>query len=155
MAAFRKYIVFLGLKFEYQNMNSMKLVILLHLLYWSIHTKDESKPDSAFAFIFGVNWLWRCSVTASFGVFFYEINCNEMMNFMEFMSFLYMVSLFEDKHYSQPLSATQLISPACSTFQHNTDQSSAWQYYEILVPYYSSAEKRVTTDAKNEWNPHH
>ena len=36
-------------------MNSMKLVIPLHLLYWSIHTKDESKRGSAFAFIFGVN----------------------------------------------------------------------------------------------------
>ena len=28
---------------------------LLYSLYWSIHTKDESKRDSAFAFIFGVN----------------------------------------------------------------------------------------------------
>ena len=37
------------------NMNSMKLVISLHSLYWSIHTKDESKRGSAFAFIFGVN----------------------------------------------------------------------------------------------------
>ena len=36
----------------------------------SIHTKDESKRGTAFAFIFGVNWLWRCGVTASFGVFF-------------------------------------------------------------------------------------
>ena len=36
-------------------MNSMKLVILLNLLYWSIHTKDESKRGTAFAFIFGVN----------------------------------------------------------------------------------------------------
>ena len=36
-------------------MNSMKLVIPLHLLYWSIHTKDESKRGTAFAFIFGVN----------------------------------------------------------------------------------------------------
>ena len=25
-------------------------------LYWSIHTKDDSKRGSAFAFIFGVNW---------------------------------------------------------------------------------------------------
>ena len=38
-----------------QCMNSMKLVIPLHSLYWSIHTKDESKRGSAFAFIFGVN----------------------------------------------------------------------------------------------------
>ena len=31
-------------------MNSMKLVILLHsLLYWSIHTKDESKLEITFA----------------------------------------------------------------------------------------------------------
>ena len=36
-------------------MNSMKLVIPLHPLYWSIHTKDESKRETAFAFIFGVN----------------------------------------------------------------------------------------------------
>ena len=36
-------------------MNSMKLVIPLHSLYWSIHTKDESKRETAFAFIFGVN----------------------------------------------------------------------------------------------------
>ena len=51
-------------------MNSMKLVFPLHSLYWSIHTKDESKRETAFAFIFGVNWLWRCGVAASFGVFF-------------------------------------------------------------------------------------
>ena len=36
-------------------MNSMKLVVPLHSLYWSIHTKDESKRGTAFAFIFGVN----------------------------------------------------------------------------------------------------
>ena len=66
-------------------MNSMKLVILLFSLYWSIHTKDESKRGIAFAFIFGVNWLWRWGVTASFGVFFYEIKCNGMTSFMEFM----------------------------------------------------------------------
>ena len=38
-----------------ESMNSMKLVIPLHSLYWSIHTKDESKRRTAFAFIFGVN----------------------------------------------------------------------------------------------------
>ena len=40
-------------------MHSMKLVISLRSywsLYWSIHTKDESKRESAFAFIFGANW---------------------------------------------------------------------------------------------------
>ena len=36
-------------------MNSMKLVIPLRSLYWSIHTKDESKRGTAFACIFGVN----------------------------------------------------------------------------------------------------
>ena len=36
-------------------MNSMKLAIPLHSLYRSIHTKDESKRGTAFAFIFGVN----------------------------------------------------------------------------------------------------
>ena len=40
---------------EMYFMNSMKLVIPLHSLYWSIHTKDESKHGTAFAFIFGVN----------------------------------------------------------------------------------------------------
>ena len=38
-----------------KDMNSMKLVIPLHSLYWSIHTKDESIRGTAFAFIFGVN----------------------------------------------------------------------------------------------------
>ena len=51
----------------------------------SIHIKDESKRGTAFAFIFGVNWLWCCGVTASFGVFFHEIKCNGMTSFMEFM----------------------------------------------------------------------
>ena len=37
------------------SMSSVKLVIPLHSLYWSIHTKDESKRGTAFAFIFGVN----------------------------------------------------------------------------------------------------
>ena len=36
-------------------MNSMKLVIPFHSLYWSIHTKDESKHGTKFAFIFGMN----------------------------------------------------------------------------------------------------
>ena len=41
---------------QHKHMNYMKLVIPLHSLYWSIHTKDESKRGTAFAFIFGVNW---------------------------------------------------------------------------------------------------
>ena len=36
-------------------MKSMELVIPLHSLNWSIHTIDESKRGTAFAFIFGVN----------------------------------------------------------------------------------------------------
>ena len=63
----------------------MKLAIPLHSLYWSIHTKDESKRGTAFAFIFGVNRLWRCGVTASSGVFFQEIKYNGMTSFMEVM----------------------------------------------------------------------
>ena len=39
----------------FSAMNSMKLVVPLRSLYWSIHTKDESKRGTAFAFIFGVN----------------------------------------------------------------------------------------------------
>ena len=38
-----------------QCMTSMKLAIPLHSLYWSIHTKDESKRGTMFAFVFGVN----------------------------------------------------------------------------------------------------
>ena len=47
----RKY----GVHLRVHIMNSMKLVISLHSLYWSVHTKDESKCGTAFAFIFGVN----------------------------------------------------------------------------------------------------
>ena len=65
-------------------MNSMKIVIQLHSLHWSIRTKDGSKCGTAFGFIFGVNWLWRCGVTTSFGVSFNEIECNGMTIFMEF-----------------------------------------------------------------------
>ena len=36
--------------------NMIRTVNRLHSLYWSIHTKDESKRDFVFAFIFGVNW---------------------------------------------------------------------------------------------------
>ena len=48
----------IDLHFNYliiQYMNSMKLVVPLHSLHRSIHTKDESKRGTAFAFIFGVN----------------------------------------------------------------------------------------------------
>ena len=41
--------------YDVDPMNSMKLVIPLRSLFWSIHTKDESKRGTAFAFIFGVN----------------------------------------------------------------------------------------------------
>ena len=73
----------------------------------SIHTKDESKRESAFAFIFAVNWFWHSGVTALFGVFsqltsqiifgkmhflliwknefFHEIKCKGMTSFMDFM----------------------------------------------------------------------
>ena len=54
-------------------------------LYWSIHTKDETKRGTEFAFIFGVNWLCRWGATASLGVFFHEIRCNGMTSSMEFM----------------------------------------------------------------------
>ena len=37
------------------NMKSTRLVIPLHSLYWSIHTKDESERGTAFTFIFDVN----------------------------------------------------------------------------------------------------
>ena len=31
--------------------------------------KMKTKSGSAFAFIFGVNWLWRCGITTSFSIF--------------------------------------------------------------------------------------
>ena len=68
------------------SMNSMKVVIPLNSFYWSIHTKDGSKCGTAFAFIFGVNWLWHSGVRASLGVFFHEIKCNRITSFMEFMN---------------------------------------------------------------------
>ena len=77
------------------DLDYMKLFISSHSLYWSIHTKDESKRCSAFAFIFGVNWLLHCGVTASFGVFSHEMNCNGMTSFMEFR--------INSKHWSSPL----------------------------------------------------
>ena len=66
-----------GLCLYKQCMNSMKLVIPLHFTSWkkdskrccdtttpeSIHTKDESKRGSAFAFMFGVNWPVQWDVT--------------------------------------------------------------------------------------------
>ena len=72
----------------------MKVVIPLHPLYWSIHTKDESKRGTVFAFIFGVNWLWRCGVTASFGVLFHELKYNGMTSFMDFMRCFCFVQFF-------------------------------------------------------------
>ena len=58
-------------------MNSMKLVITLHSLYWSIHTKDESKRGSAFAFI--LVSIDLCN------------ECNGMTSFMEFIHFLTLI----------------------------------------------------------------
>ena len=46
-------------------------------------TKDSLRICKAFAFIFGVNWLWHCGVTASFGVFFHGINGYGMTSCME------------------------------------------------------------------------
>ena len=48
----------------------------------------KASAEPQFAFIFGVNWLWHCGVTASFGVFFLEIKCNGMTIFMKFMLYL-------------------------------------------------------------------
>ena len=81
---FESLVKTLRIPIKSHRVNSMELVIPLDSLYWSIHTKDESKRGTAFAFIFGVNWLWRCGVIASFGVFFHHIKCNGMTSFMEF-----------------------------------------------------------------------
>ena len=93
-----------------KNMNSMKLVNPLHFISWKNSFSDISRkcilPNmigavnshqrwcSAFAFIFGVNWLWLTSpiifgkmhfLLISENLFFHEIKCNEMTSFMEFM----------------------------------------------------------------------
>ena len=39
--------------------------------------KMKANAEPQFAFIFGVNWLWYCGVTASFGVFFHKENVTE------------------------------------------------------------------------------
>ena len=78
------------------HMNSMNLVILLHSLYWSIHTEDESKYGTVLAFIFGVNLLWHCDVTESFGVVFHEMKCNGMTSFMEFMIYAKYIGIAND-----------------------------------------------------------
>ena len=46
--------------YQLNKITSMKLVILLHSLYWSIHSKDESKRGTIFALIFKVK-LACCS----------------------------------------------------------------------------------------------
>ena len=44
----------LGTCVDPQFINFMELVILLHSLYWSFHTKDETKRGTAFAFLLGL-----------------------------------------------------------------------------------------------------
>ena len=46
-------------KLKSHHLKSIKRVIPYHSLFWSIHTKNESKRGTAFAFIYGVNWLWH------------------------------------------------------------------------------------------------
>ena len=60
------------------HMNSMKLVIPLQSLYWSIHTKDESKRSSAIdsSVVVSQNRLESL---------FHQIKCDRMTSFMEFM----------------------------------------------------------------------
>ena len=80
----------------------MKLVIPLHLLYWSNHIKDESKCGFGFAFIFGVNWLWLTApiifgkihfLLISENEFTHEIKCYGMTSFMDFICKFIRISL--------------------------------------------------------------
>ena len=57
-----------------------------HSVTFIIVVNSHQRWKQMFAFIFGVNWLWHCGVTASFGVFFHEMKCNGLTSFMEFMS---------------------------------------------------------------------
>ena len=61
-----------------QTMNFTKLVIPLQSLYWSIHTKDESKRSSAIdsSVVVSQNRLESL---------FHQIKCDRMTSFMEFM----------------------------------------------------------------------
>ena len=97
--------------FIHGGINSMKLVIMLYSMYWLIHTKDESKRGTAFAFIFGVNWLCHWGVTVSFGVFFHEIRCNGMMIFMEFMRSAFHGSGTADMHYTATMQPQLMTAP--------------------------------------------
>ena len=45
--------------------------------------KMKANTEPQFAFIFGVNWLWHCGVTAlSESFFFHKIKCNRMTSFL-------------------------------------------------------------------------
>ena len=92
-------------------MNSMKLVIPLHSLYWSNHTKDDfsSKRATAFAFIFGVNWLWRCGVTASLWVFFHEMKFNGTHDHITFQIYIYTLLTFGLKDTEETVKHRKLL----------------------------------------------
>ena len=64
---------------------SPNMIRAVNRLYWSIHTKDESKRETAFAFIFGVNWLWRCGFPALLRIFF-QLTAPIIFGDMHFLS---------------------------------------------------------------------
>ena len=84
-------------------MNSMKLIIPLHLISWKKTSnnavtwqrqsqftpkmKANAVPRFLSSLVSSLVWLWHCGVTALFEVFFHEIKRNGMTSFMEFMSF--------------------------------------------------------------------
>ena len=55
---------------SFSDINRKWILSAATLIVRSIHTKDESKRDSAFAFIFGVNWLIQGQEKKLFGIRF-------------------------------------------------------------------------------------
>ena len=51
----------------HETCHSVRFIVLVH------SHQGWKEWRTAFAFIFGVNWLWHCGVTASFGVFCHDI----------------------------------------------------------------------------------
>ena len=77
----------------------MTVVIPLHSLYWSIHTKDESKTRNCICFHLWCELtlaLWCHSIVWSL---YYEIECNGMTSFMGFMMIYFALLFFTNFSY--------------------------------------------------------
>ena len=66
-------------------MNSMKVVIPWHKLYWSIHTENESKRGTTFCFHLWCEWTLAFLYHSIAWNLSHEIECKGMTSFMEFI----------------------------------------------------------------------